>query len=146
MEKSDGCIVLRRRACARARTRRWERRRSARSRWAHVARDLVERVDLWRKTHPGLPGDVWLAPQKEIEAIYRQKYWDALRCDELPAGVDYAVFDYGVNSGIRRAAKVLQRLIGVDVDGEIGPNTIAAAKRAKASQLIDGFATSVSPS
>ena len=100
---------------------------------------LQSEWDLWRKTHAGLPGDVWQAPQKEIEAIYRQKYWDALRCDELPAGVDYAVFDYGVNSGIGRAAKVLQRLIGVDVDGEIGPNTIAAAKRAKASQLIDGI-------
>ena len=23
-----------------------------------------------------------------------------MRCDELPAGVDYAAFDYGVNSGI----------------------------------------------
>jgi uncharacterized protein (TIGR02594 family) len=98
---------------------------------------LQSEWDIWRKTHAGLPGDVWQAPQKEIEAIYRQKYWDALRCDDLPAGVDYAVFDYGVNSGIGRAAKVLQRLIGVDVDGEIGPNTIAASKRAKASQLID---------
>jgi lysozyme family protein len=51
---------------------------------------------------------------------------DAMSCDELPSGVDYAVFDYGVNSGISRAAKVLQRLVGTDVDGEIGPNTIAA--------------------
>jgi lysozyme family protein len=100
---------------------------------------LQNEWDVWRKTHPGLPADVWQAPQKEIEAIYRQKYWDVLRCDELPAGVDYAVFDYGVNSGIGRSARVLQRLIGVDVDGEIGPNTIAAAKRAKASQLIDGI-------
>ena len=42
------------------------------------------------------------------EGIYR-KYWDAQRCDELPAGVDYAVFDYGVNSGIGRSGKVLPR-------------------------------------
>jgi lysozyme family protein len=48
----------------------------------------------------------------EAKAIYRAKYWNALRCDELPAGVDYAVFDYGVNSGIARAAKVLQRCLG----------------------------------
>jgi uncharacterized protein (TIGR02594 family) len=59
--------------------------------------------------------------------IYREKYWNALSCDELPAGVDYAIFDYGVNSGISRSAKVLQRLVGVAVDGEIGPDTIAAA-------------------
>jgi lysozyme family protein len=37
----------------------------------------------------------------EAKIIYRDKYWNAQRCDELPAGVDYAVFDYGVNSGIK---------------------------------------------
>jgi len=62
----------------------------------------------WRKSHPGLPADVWQAPQDQVEAIYRQKYWNALSCDQLPAGVDYCVFDYGVNSGISRAAKVLK--------------------------------------
>lgn len=45
----------------------------------------------------------------EAAAIYKARYWSSLKCDELPAGVDYAVFDYGVNSGIGRAAKVLQR-------------------------------------
>jgi lysozyme family protein len=62
----------------------------------------------WRKTHPGLPSDVWQAPQDQVEAIYKQKYWDALSCDQIPAGVDYCVFDYGVNSGIGRAAQVLK--------------------------------------
>jgi lysozyme family protein len=62
----------------------------------------------WRKTHPGLPSDVWQAPQDQVGAIYKQKYWDALDCDHLPAGVDYCVFDYGVNSGIGRAGKVLK--------------------------------------
>jgi lysozyme family protein len=42
-----------------------------------------------------------------VVAIYYEKYWNALSCEDLPAGVDYAVFDYGVNSGIDRAAKVL---------------------------------------
>src|SRR5689334_2968053 len=62
------------------------------------------------------------------KAIYCAKYWDALRCDDLPAGLDYAVFDYGVNSGVSRAAKVLQRLLGVPADGIIGPVTLAAAR------------------
>ncbi len=79
----------------------------------------------WRLTHPGLPSDVWAAPQSEVVAIYKQWYWDKLRCDDLPPGVDYAIFDYGVNSGISRAAKVLQRLVGVTVDGEIGDQTVA---------------------
>lgn len=80
--------------------------------------------DVWRKTHPGLPSDVWQAPQADVIAIYKQNYWDKLHCDELPAGVDYAVFDYGVNSGIGRSAKVLQEVVGVPQDGEIGPQTI----------------------
>ncbi|MGN6460298.1 MAG: glycoside hydrolase family 108 protein [Pseudolabrys sp.] len=43
------------------------------------------------------------------KTIYRARYWDALACDGLPAGVDYTVFDYGVNSGVARAARVLRR-------------------------------------
>jgi lysozyme family protein len=82
---------------------------------------------------------VWRAPQDQVEAIYRQNYWNALRCDALPAGVDYAVFDYGVNSGIGRAAKVLQRLVAAAVDGEVGPATIAATKRANATALIEAI-------
>ena len=49
----------------------------------------------------------------EAKRIYRKRYWDAQRCDELPAGVDYSVFDYGVNSGIGRSGKVLRRVVGL---------------------------------
>jgi lysozyme family protein len=49
----------------------------------------------------------------QAKAIYRAKYWNAQRCDELPAGVDYSVFDYGVNSGIGRSGKVLRRIVGL---------------------------------
>ena len=108
---------------------------------------LQSEWDIWRKTHAGLPGDVWQAPQKEIEAIYRQKYWDALRCDDLPAGVDYAVFDYGVNSGIGRAAKVLQRLIGVSMSMVKSGRTRSrrrSARRRPSSSMAS--ATSASPS
>lgn len=44
--------------------------------------------------------------------IYKKKYWDRCRCDELPSGVDYCVFDYGVNSGTGRPRKVLRKLVG----------------------------------
>src|SRR5207253_7233987 len=52
------------------------------------------------------PADVRGMKVADAKAIYRTKYWGAVRCDELPAGLDYAVFDYGVNSGVARAAKV----------------------------------------
>ena len=57
--------------------------------------------------------DVRAMTVEEAKRIYRTRYWDAQRCDELPAGLDYAVFDYGVNSGIGRSAKVLRRLLGL---------------------------------
>ena len=73
------------------------------------------------------------------KAIYRAKYWDALRCDDLPAGVDYCVFDYGVNSGIARSARVLQRVLGVAVDGCIGPVTLAGARSRDAEAVIESI-------
>jgi len=57
--------------------------------------------------------DVRAMTVSEAKAIYRKRYWDAQRCDELPAGVDYSVFDYGVNSGIGRSGKVLRRIVGL---------------------------------
>jgi len=80
--------------------------------------------------------DVRGMPVEVAKRIYRQRYWDAMRCDALPAGVDYAVFDYGVSSGIGRAAKVLQRLVGTSVDGKIGPLTIAAAVKVNPTKLV----------
>ncbi|MBU3668330.1 MAG: hypothetical protein FGM53_07355, partial [Rhodocyclaceae bacterium] len=57
-----------------------------------------------------------------------RKYWDAIKGDDLPAGVDYCVFDCAVNSGPGRAAKMLQEVVGVKPDGGIGPITLAAVK------------------
>jgi len=57
--------------------------------------------------------DVRAMKVDEAKAIYRAKYWNAQRCDELPAGVDYSIFDYGVNSGVGRSGKVLRRVVGL---------------------------------
>ncbi len=79
-----------------------------------TSRGILQREwNEWRLTHPGLPSDVWQAPQSQVEAIYKQKYWDALDADNLPSGVDYALFDYGVNSGVGRARQVQKQFSGV---------------------------------
>jgi lysozyme family protein/microcystin-dependent protein len=73
----------------------------------------------------------------EAKRIYRSKYWDALGCDDLPAGVDYTVFDYGVNSGIGRAGKVVRRVLGVsDADWRVNADIVAALKKAEPSKVI----------
>ena len=70
------------------------------------------------------------------DAIYRKKYWTGSRCDDLPAGVDYCVFDGSVNSGVAQSAKWLQRALGVTVDGHIGDHTLLAAKDADHAALV----------
>lgn len=73
----------------------------------------------------------------EAKVIYRSKYWDAQRCDELPAGVDYAVFDYGVNSGIGRSGKVLRRVLHLDdASHRVTDAVIAAAKARDPAELV----------
>jgi lysozyme family protein len=81
--------------------------------------------------------DVKAMSLDDAVALYKSKYWNALACDALPPGVDYALFDYGVNSGVGRAARVLQRLVDVAADGVIGPMTIAAARRCAPAVLIE---------
>lgn len=63
---------------------------------------------------------------KDVEDIYKSMYWDVARCNELPTGLDYAMFDTAVNSGAGRATKLLQMTCGVIPDGVIGPATLKA--------------------
>jgi lysozyme family protein len=72
-----------------------------------------------------------------VAPLYRQNYWNRVHGDELPAGVDYAVMDFAVNSGPSRAAKTLQRACGVQDDGAIGPQTMKAVNAADPITLID---------
>lgn len=79
-----------------------------------------------------------LTPEK-VEPLYKRKFWDACRCDDLPSGVDYLVFDMAVNSGVGRSAKLLQKVLGVPQDGAIGPITLAAAEHKGSLAIIDEF-------
>jgi lysozyme family protein len=67
---------------------------------------------------------------EDAKRIYRERYWGAQRCDDLPAGVDYAVFDYGVNSGIGRSGKVLRRMLRLPDDSSAVTDAVIAACRA----------------
>ena len=68
--------------------------------------------------------------------VYKAQYWDKVRADELPSGVDYTVADFAVNSGPSRAARYLQAALGVAQDGVIGSQTIAAAQAADPKTII----------
>jgi lysozyme family protein len=70
--------------------------------------------------------DVRNLSRAEASAIYRARYWDAVRGDQLPEGLDLALFDLAVNSGPTRAIRLLQRSLGLKEDGRIGPATFRA--------------------
>ncbi len=65
----------------------------------------------------------------EAGIIYRRLYWDQIRADDLPPGLELAVFDFAVNSGPTRAVRALQSALGVETDGLVGPITLAAARK-----------------
>lgn len=76
-----------------------------------------------------------------VKPLYKRKYWDAVRGDDLPSGVDYCVFDAAVNSGTGRAIKWLQAAVGAVQDGDIGPKTLMAVNAADDQETIDRFNT-----
>ena len=100
------------------------------------------------ETHMGVTKRVWeewvghpvktmktLTPS-DVAPLYKKKYWDRVKGDDLPAGVAYCVFDAGVNSGTGRAAKWLQEAVGAVPDGAIGPKTLDAILDANPEDVI----------
>ena len=76
----------------------------------------------------------------DVEPIYRRNYWERCRCQDLPSGVDWAVFDLAVNSGTGRAAKLLQRAVEAEEDGSIGPLTLMLVNKNDTENIINRIA------
>ena len=78
-----------------------------------------------------------------VASLYKRKYWDACRADELVSGLDYCVFDVAVNSGVGRAIKLLQQTVGATPDGGYGSITAALVKEAEkdAEKIISLFSS-----
>lgn len=77
-----------------------------------------------------------LTPE-DVAPVYKKDYWDKVKGDDLPSGVDWCVFDWAVNSGPARAAKALQLVVGATVDGAIGPKTLAQVEKANPEVIIE---------
>ena len=75
-----------------------------------------------------------LTPQ-DVMPLYKTNYWDRINGDSLPYGVDYAVFDFAVNSGPTRAVKTLQQVLNISADGEVGPETLGALETANPREI-----------
>jgi len=91
---------------------------SARKRWGYSTRSVKFITD------------------DEVALIYRTMYWDAVAGDDLPSGVDYAMFDFAVNSGPYRAIRSVQLVLNILTDGKMGPVTLNAIKAQPPARLI----------
>ena len=92
-------------------------------------------LSLWLG-RPATKTEVRAMTVASVAPLYRQRFWNAIQGDALPAGLDYALFDFAVNSGPRRAVIGLQRALGLADDGRLGPVTLAALAGRDAPALI----------
>ena len=74
---------------------------------------------------------------KDVRDLYKKNYWDRCKCDDLPSGLDFAVFDWAVNSGTGRSSKGVQKACGAEPDGAIGPKTLALVKGQNTQYMIE---------
>lgn len=93
----------------------------------------------WREVDKCTREEVRTLPIDEAKEIYRAQYWNALNCDNLPAGVDLVTFDFGVNAGVGRSARMLQDVVAVEQDGQVGPITVGAANQIDPEFIITTF-------
>ena len=83
--------------------------------------------------------DIPAIRREDAVHIYWRDYWAKIRGDDLPPRVAFVVFDCAVNQGVKTAGTLLQAAVGADVDGIIGPNTIAAARRHEPCEVVVDF-------
>lgn len=85
-----------------------------------------ETYDTYRDSIGAPRQSVTLITQAEVQAIMWAMFWLPSHCDDLPTRLSVCQFDAAFNSGADEAIKLLQRTLGVSVDGDYGPFTHAA--------------------
>ena len=95
----------------------------------------------WAK-YTGKPAPISVMKQLTVDDVkdfYKKLYWDKVKADDLPSGVDVSCADLCVNAGPGRAAKILQRVVGAKPDGAIGPNTLKAVFNHEAKEILEKY-------
>ncbi len=98
---------------------------------------------VWRDNPHLTAADVKALTRVAVTSIYGADYWNKLRCDALPGGIDLMAFDFAVTSGTLRSAKMLQMALGFAtnaIDGAVGPDTLRIAAAAHPATVISDLA------
>ncbi|KAB2921643.1 MAG: hypothetical protein F9K25_20090 [Candidatus Contendobacter sp.] len=80
-----------------------------------------------QRSYPNL--DIASLTREQAIEIYHADYWNPIKGDDLPAGLDLLLLDTAVNMGVITAALLLQDALGVTLDGHIGPITLGRARQ-----------------
>lgn len=97
-------------------------------------------VEVDAASYPRLKSELRHIPDDLVARIYRERYWRPCRAPELPPPLALFHFDTAVNMGVGTAARLMQRALGVEADGEIGPITLAAARSQPGLAVLDRYA------
>jgi len=89
--------------------------------------------------HPVTGADMRNLTLTNVSPLYHDCYWRVVQGDDLPSGLDYAVFDCAVNSGTPKAIRIFQSILGVKTDGVMGSKTIAALSGKSTTDLINQY-------
>jgi lysozyme family protein len=87
-----------------------------------------------KRSHPDV--DIKNLTKEGAKEIYKEVYWDKNKVESLPEHLWHIYFDMCVNQGKSRAVKIIQRAVNgkggsLDVDGGLGPMTIAAIGKSR---------------
>ena len=61
--------------------------------------------------------------ENDVASVYKM-YWELMKCNDLPKGMDLCVFDFAVYREPKIAQRELQYVLGAKRDTWIGPITI----------------------
>ena len=94
---------------------------------------------LFKKNSHLTANDLKSISDADVSTIYLNGFWDRCRCNDLPSGIDYCVFDFAINAGYGRSIKTLQKAVGADADGDLGSITMALIRQTNINLLIKDF-------
>ena len=87
-----------------------------------------------------MDGEMKSLVQEDVYPIYEEEYWNRAHCDDLPSGVDWAVFDWAVNSGVSRSARALQEIVGAEPDDML-PEDLVVKMHSTRQEFYEGLST-----
>lgn len=97
-------------------------------------------IDVTSQTVPDLKSALRSIPHTLVRDIYAKRYWQPAQCPSLRASLALMHFDASINHGVTTAAQMLQEALAVEADGEIGPITIATARKASLPTVLARYA------